>query len=237
MKPNANSEAHRFEITIDGQPHHVVEPVLSGRQLLHLAGRAPVDEHLVFFLGRDGVLEDINLDETVDLRASGVEQFLTFRADRSFRFELDGKRQDWGAAVVTGATLLKLAGAVPGTQVWLEQIGQPDKFIRCDEIVKLTAPGVERFRSKRTTIITVVNEDNGRDFLLEADPSATIEKTIADVYVKLGVARQQDDRLRCDRGGDVFQYAALTVREYVDGCHCPCLVWLFAGGTGGAICL
>jgi hypothetical protein len=50
-----------------------------------------------------------------------------------------------------------------------------------------------------------------------------------------GARRETGDRLTCQHGGtDVYQYAALTIAEYVRAGHCPDLRWDFVGGTGGA---
>lgn len=135
----------RYRIKIDQEKHITVDPIITGRQLLNLAGRKPVKEHLVYFIRHEGLIEDISLEETVDLRTPGLERFITFKSDRSFRFELDGKRQDWGAPEITGATLRKLAGVGADHNVWLELRDDKDRRIKPKELVDLTTPGIERF--------------------------------------------------------------------------------------------
>lgn len=124
------------------------DPVPSGRQILLEGGFNPVEEHLVFQMLQNGEIEELRLDETTDLRTAGVEKFLVFRSDRSFRFELDGTRQEWGAPLISGATLKKLAGVDLATYgVWQEirQPGAEDRLIANDELVDLAAAGVEWF--------------------------------------------------------------------------------------------
>ena len=83
--------------------------------------------------------------------------------------------------------------------------------------------------------VTIVNEDNGRTFDLQAGPGTPLTTLFERMYVKLGVTRQADDRLCCESNGqDLFASGNLKLREFVDSGHCPDLVWLFAGGTGGA---
>src|SRR4051812_386650 len=83
--------------------------------------------------------------------------------------------------------------------------------------------------------IKVVNEDNGREFDLHAGPGTPIHALIDQMYEKLGVSRQGDDRLRCESTGeDVFSQANLHLKDYLDAGHCKDLTWLFAAGTGGA---
>lgn len=222
-------------VQVDGRQHRVMDPVMTGRQLLELAGRRPAEEHLVYWMGPGNVLEDLGLDETVDVREPGVERFLTFRGDRSFRFELDGVRQDWGAPAISESTLRKLARVDADHRVWLERRGEPDELVESGAMVDLTAPGVERFYTARATTVTVVNEDNGDEFTLSAGAGTPLSVLVGRMYKRLGVERKPDDRLRCESGGgDVFAFAQLTLGQYVEAGHCPCLVWLFAGGTGGA---
>lgn len=124
------------------------DPVPSGRQILLEGDFKPVEEHLVFQLLRNGELEELRLDETTDLRTAGVEKFLVFCSDRSFRFELDGTRQEWGAPLISGATLKKLAGVDLTTYGVWQEIRQPsaeDRLIANDELVDLAAAGVEWF--------------------------------------------------------------------------------------------
>lgn len=137
---------YRFRVRIDDNRFVVADPAITGRQLLDEAGKRPVEEFLIFLKLRNGLLEEIRLDETVDLRKRGVEQFLTFRSDRSFRFELDGRRFEWGAALITGRTLKKLAGVDLETYgVWQEVRGGEDFPIDDNESVDLSKEGLERF--------------------------------------------------------------------------------------------
>lgn len=124
----------------------VDDPVPTGLQILEAAGARPATECLVFQMLKNGLLEELRPDETTDLRAKGVEKFLVFRSDRSFRFELDGRTFEWGATLISGITLKKLAGVDPATYgVWLEVRGAEDRPISDTEMVDLSAVGVERF--------------------------------------------------------------------------------------------
>lgn len=145
--------AERYLVRIDDQSYGVNDPVITGGQLLDTASKRPVDEFLIFQLVHGGQLEEIRLDETVDLRQPGVERFITWRSDRSFRFVIDGRRFEWGAPLITGLKLKQVAGVDPRSYgVWLEVRGAEDRPIADDEQVDLQAPGVERFfTGKKTT--------------------------------------------------------------------------------------
>ena len=124
----------------------VDDPVPIGVQILELAGARPADEHIVFQVLASGLLEELRPDETTDLRTAGIEKFLVFRSDRSFRFELDGRVFEWGGNFISGLTLKKLAQVSPAEYgVWLEVRGSDDRPIGDTELVDLSAKGIERF--------------------------------------------------------------------------------------------
>ncbi len=124
----------------------IEDPVPTGRQILDAAGVRPANEHLVFQVLANGLLKELRPDETTDLRQKGVEKFLVFRNDRSFRFELDGRIFEWGGTFISGLTLKKLAEVDAATYgVWLELRGADDRQIGDTELVDLSAAGVERF--------------------------------------------------------------------------------------------
>ena len=131
---------------LEFHPAVIDDPVPTGLKILEAADARPAIEHLVFQVLKNGLLEELRPDETTDLRARGIEKFLVFRSDRSFRFELDGRIFEWGATLMSGMTLKKLAGVDPATYgVWLEVRGAEDRPIGDTEMVDLSAVGVERF--------------------------------------------------------------------------------------------
>lgn len=138
---------HGFDIKIDNRQFHTPDPLTLGRQLLTLAGKAPIDQYLIFQMTPDSVMVDIGLDKPVDLREPGRETFVTFKSDRSFRFELDGKRQDWGAPEITEPTLRELACAPASHRVWLERQNEADLLLERGQSIRLDNPGIERFRT------------------------------------------------------------------------------------------
>jgi len=139
-QPNGN----RFIIRVDDKKVKVDDPVVTGRQVLNLVSKRPIEEHLLYFISRDGILEDIGLEEKIDLRTRGIERFITFENDRSFRFELDSQRQDWGAPKINEATLKKLAKVPNNYRVWIERRNTEDELLEVDDFIDLSQQGVER---------------------------------------------------------------------------------------------
>ena len=140
-------------------PTVVSDPIVTGGQILEFAGGRPASDFLVFKVLRDGALEMVRPEESVDLRISGAEKFLVFRSDRSFRFLLDERAFDWGASHISGGTIKRLADvANDHTDVWLDApLGSQDRLIEDKEMVDLTSPGAERFVTRAIQITIKVN--------------------------------------------------------------------------------
>lgn len=136
----------------------VDDPMVTGSQILAAMGARPPSDFLVFQILRDGALEEIRPEETVDLRSAEAEKFIVFRSDRSFRFLLDERAMDWGASHISGTTIKRLAG-VPAetTEVWLDAAGGNDRVIENKEWVDLAEPGTERFVTRPLQIKVKVN--------------------------------------------------------------------------------
>jgi hypothetical protein len=117
----------------------------TGRSLLELAALAPVEQHVLFAVLADGLLEEIRLEEAIDLR-EGVEKFLAFKSDRIFRLFVNGHDYQWGCPFISGATVLKLAKAAGEAHgVWLQEADGSERRIGPAELVDLSQPGVETF--------------------------------------------------------------------------------------------
>lgn len=158
------------------RPVTIDDPVVTGRQILRLAGAWPVEDHVAIALLGDGALETLRLDETFDLRGRGVEQVLVFRTDRLFRFFINGQDEEWGASRITGRALKGLAKVDPATHdVFLEVPGGADIAVGDTELFDLARPGVERFvtvekpRGHGRVRITVVVNGQPTEVVAEAD--------------------------------------------------------------------
>ncbi|QOJ31437.1 MAG: multiubiquitin domain-containing protein [Gammaproteobacteria bacterium] len=139
------------------RPVVIADPVPTGLQLLEAAGALPIAEHLVFQILANGLLEGLRPDETTDLRTAGVEKFVVFRSDRSFRFILDDRNFEWGAERILGGVLQKLAGVDPSTHaVYQDRPGSQDKLIGESEYANLQPAGVERFHTQSIGVTIVV---------------------------------------------------------------------------------
>ncbi|WP_421793659.1 multiubiquitin domain-containing protein [Hydrocarboniphaga effusa] len=136
----------------------IPDPVPTGQQILDAAKLRPTLQYSLYQVLTNGLLEELRPDETTDLRANGVERFLAFRSDRSFRFQLDGRVFDWGFTFISGRTLKKLAGVdIQATDVWLEVRNDADRLIDDKEFFDLSAPEVEKFYTAQRKLTIIVN--------------------------------------------------------------------------------
>lgn len=140
------------------RPVTVADPILTGAQILAAAGVRDRVEHLVYQMLASGLLEEINPEESTDIRAGRAARFVVFESDRSFRLLVDDRALDWGASHISGATLRKLSGREePGLVVWQDIRGQADLLVLDDDLVDLGAPGVERFHLRACAFDIFVN--------------------------------------------------------------------------------
>lgn len=136
----------------------VLDPVLTGAQILAAAGVRDSVEHLVYQMLASGLLEEIHPEETTDIRDGRAARFVVFRSDRSFRLLVDDRAFDWGANHISGATLRALAKREEaGLVVWQDLRGQSDLLVLDEDLVDLNAPGVERFHVRECEFEIIVN--------------------------------------------------------------------------------
>lgn len=137
------------------------DPVPTGRDIIDLAGLHPIEEHLVLQILPSGDLETLRLNETVDLRIAGIEQFIIARSDRTYRLHLVDDEVEWPVALINGLTLKRLGKQNPDeVAVFLARADHADEEIDSNEYVDLAQPGVERFyfRPVEQTVSIFVNK-------------------------------------------------------------------------------
>jgi len=162
------------------------DPIVEGRKVLREVGLEAPDEFVLVELQRPGT-RSIGLDEEVDLREPGRENFRAFRSDRLFTFTVDQRGYEWGAATITGAELRDIAGVTRDVDLVLEHEDEPDEVIRNNDEVDLTDRGAERIRTRaRPEGFKVVVIYNGQRKPLEVANAQIISNVLARAIALFG---------------------------------------------------
>jgi hypothetical protein len=72
-----------FKIIIDKMQYETRIPSPTGRELLVIAGRVPVEQFGIYLRKKGAQPQRIQLDEHVDLTEPGVERFVTLPLDQT----------------------------------------------------------------------------------------------------------------------------------------------------------
>ncbi len=164
IKSASASQAFRVWLAgadMDFRECFIDDPVPTGRQIAEALGGGDPAEKLVLLWLPNGMLEELRPDETTDLRGHGAEKFIVVRGDRSFRLEIEGRRQEWPASFISSHTIKVLGGVDPDKfDVYFLREDEPDRELADDEIVNLSEEGLERFRfqPRARTVEIFVNE-------------------------------------------------------------------------------
>ena len=73
----------RFRIKIDRDKYVVNTPCLTGKELLELAGKVPIEKFALRQKFRGGSVVKVDYDDKVDFTKPGVEKFITIPLDQT----------------------------------------------------------------------------------------------------------------------------------------------------------
>ena len=75
--------AKRYIIRVDKTKFTVEVTGMTGREILTLAGKAPVEQYKLTQKMHGGAARTLSLDDDVDLTEPGVERFMTLKLDQT----------------------------------------------------------------------------------------------------------------------------------------------------------
>lgn len=75
--------AKGYRIRINGDPYVVHSPVVTGREILTLAGLLPAENYTLRIKAAGSKPEKIGLDDPINLRKPGVEKFKALPRDQT----------------------------------------------------------------------------------------------------------------------------------------------------------
>jgi len=84
----AKPSHEHYKIVVDKQVFEWNQPTITGRQVLKLAGKLPVDQYALYLKIPDGQPERVALDRVFDLRLPGMDKFLTLPLDQTEGLEV-----------------------------------------------------------------------------------------------------------------------------------------------------
>lgn len=73
----------KYRIRVDGEKYVTDKEVLTGREILELARKTPVERFQLNQKLKGGQVKRIEYNESVDLTAKGVERFMTIPLDQT----------------------------------------------------------------------------------------------------------------------------------------------------------
>ncbi len=119
-------------------------------QILETFDLRPARDYVLLILDRHGVSE-LPLGHTIDISNRRTERFFAFKAERTYKVELNGDRFTWGAPTIS-AKLLRLIGRVPDNhQLALARSDKADEVLSDDATVNLAGDDLETVTSRQAT--------------------------------------------------------------------------------------
>lgn len=161
MLDNTSPEAsgnQRFNYVVNGVRYTTPDGIAQARNLLQAAGFVPASDHILIELTRPGT-KSMGLDEDIDLRGAGREEFRAFLSDRVFSFTIDERTYEWGAPTITEAELRDITRTPPGKVLILERGEQPDDLLEEGAVLDLAARGTEHIRTGNRTVTVYYRDD------------------------------------------------------------------------------
>lgn len=164
-----------YRIRINETSFIISDPTPTGRQILEAARLRPADEYVLLMEQRDGMLEDVNLEEVIDLQRHAPIGFDAFRGIRTTYLEIDGRRFPWGGDSISEARLRRLGQLPENYGIWLERKGEEDFPVVRGTSVDLRGSELRRFYSgaEQTTAGRGALPERDSDYL--ADRGITAE--------------------------------------------------------------
>ena len=147
---------NKFAISVNDVHLQLLQPVLDGEHLLDEAGFRPAADHVLIQLLFPGT-RSVGLDESLDLRRQGDEAFRVFKNDRIFRFTIDERGYEWGAAKIGEPELRRIAVVARDQTLVLERAGKTIP-LTADDTVELAETGTEHLRVVQFVTVTLDGE-------------------------------------------------------------------------------
>lgn len=135
-------------VVVNGKSYDNDDAVLSGRDILGLAGLKPATEFQLIQV-RNNRTHLKGPDDKIDLKAEAGSVFRAFEGDRSFSWTLDEIGQVWGAESLEVDELITLFSIEPDHELVLEREDEPDIVLQPGGSVSFAERGTEDIVTRR----------------------------------------------------------------------------------------
>ena len=144
----------RFAYLVNSVPYRSRDRQIDGREVLEKSGYLPADQHILIQILERGSKSN-GLNEKVDLREEGIEQFRAFPGDRIYAFTVDMRGWEWGAATISEAELRGYVGLSEDQVFALDRADTPDQLLEDGSEIDLDDRGAERLKVVARPLVTV----------------------------------------------------------------------------------
>jgi len=76
-------DAKQYKIKVDKDQFTINHPLVTGKEILTLAERLPVEQYRLDLKMKGGSTRQVHLEDVVDLRTPGLEKFFTLKLDQT----------------------------------------------------------------------------------------------------------------------------------------------------------
>lgn len=113
----------KYRVKVDDEHYVFDQHAVTGRQILEIAGKTPVECHTLYEKLKRCDFEKIDLTEVVDLTKGGIEEFIT-KGPEVFHYTVDDEPETTEHKELTPNQILEAAGIAPVSDYYLVQINE-----------------------------------------------------------------------------------------------------------------
>lgn len=149
--PDHNVERALLAVRVNDELVELNDQTPTGEQILAAARLRPAADYALIRWPECGPTNEVALDDVLNLPQRGpMAEFFAAKADGVRYFTLDEERYAW-AGPLNVETIRRIGRVDDQMAVWLELTDEVDRLLAPGEVVDLTAQGVERLYTKKSS--------------------------------------------------------------------------------------
>jgi hypothetical protein len=144
MNDDAKSKK-TFNFVVNYTQYTSTDRTIDDREILEKTGHRPASEHILIRIFDRRTLA-VDSETKFDLKDDDVGAFRAFQGDRIFRFSVEDRIFEWGAAALGEAELRKICGLHDDQIFKLERSERPDEIVDDGTNIDFQVNGTEYLR-------------------------------------------------------------------------------------------